>query len=181
MKKFNFLHLSFMFLVFTLFQSCDSNRVFRNIEGELVELDTSLMVFIFIDTDCPICRKMQGGFKKYKQIQGADFYFVFPGKQSYYELVDFVTYDGYATSNIILDPNFKISRSMSATTTPQVVVYHKQKIKYAGKIDDRFVELGSEKANPTTDYLMNALLSLSKNEPVYPARTNAVGCFIEPR
>lgn len=181
MKRFNFRLIYILSPVFCLIQSCHTERSFRNLDGELVELDTSLMVFLFINTECPICRKYQGDFKKFRQIAGTNVYFIFPGEQSYYELVDFVTYDGYETSNIILDPRFKISRSMSATVTPQAVVYLNRKIRYAGMIDDRFRELGASKENAANNYLMNALISLRRNEKVDPARTDAVGCFIEPR
>lgn len=66
-----------------------------------------------------------------------------------------------------------------ATITPEAVVLDaREQVVYRGRIDDRFVELGRERASPTTRDLRNAIAAALAGRRVSPARTQAVGCFI---
>jgi hypothetical protein len=78
------------------------------------------------------------------------------------------------------DPNQRMARRFHASITPEVVVQDATgTVVYQGAIDDWYVSLGKHRPEPTRHYLRDALLSLLTNQPILPAKTEAVGCFIE--
>jgi hypothetical protein len=65
-----------------------------------------------------------------------------------------------------------------ATITPEAVVVANGKVVYRGRIDDRYVEIGVERAAPTTHDLADALTATLAGTPIARPITQAVGCFI---
>lgn len=185
MKKFNPQVIFFHFLLICLIifnSSCHSNSDFTTVSGKKVRIeDNKLSVFIFLNTECPVCRKYQGEFKKmHSQNAGTPFYFVFSGKQDKQAILDFCAYDSLSDEMIIVDDEFRLANRLDAMITPQAIIRYRGESSYSGKIDDRFETLGSSKP-VTINYVNKALISLIGNEDVEIPRTEAVGCFIEPR
>ncbi|MDP2176509.1 MAG: redoxin domain-containing protein [Bacteroidota bacterium] len=138
-------------------------------------------VFYFLNTECPICQKYQGQFKKaLDSFENINVYYVFCGQQNLTEIEQFAQYDSIPYHQILLDKNYELAKTLKATVTPQVIVSMQTKILYSGKIDNRFETLGSYSQNPTINYLNNALISLRKNETIQEPYIQPVGCFIEP-
>jgi hypothetical protein len=65
-----------------------------------------------------------------------------------------------------------------ATVTPEAAVYAGGRIVYRGRIDDRYVDLGRERLEPTVHDLADALAAVVSGKPVPNPVTQPVGCFI---
>jgi len=185
MKKFNPQIIFFHFLCLSVFlfaSSCRQNIGFTTLSGEQIKLSDSTIVFVFLNVECPICQKYQGDFKSIHQLNDKILvYYVFPGQQKKEDILRFCSYDSMTSKSIVSDSDFILSKSLGALITPQAIVLKNQKTVYAGKIDDRFLNLGASKPKAGINYVNNALFSLSRNEDVRIKQTEPVGCFIEPR
>ena len=66
--------------------------------------------------------------------------------------------------------------------TPEVAVFipdgSQPKMVYRGRIDDKYVELGKERPQPTTHDLERVLKIIAEGKPLKTETTRAVGCFI---
>jgi hypothetical protein len=66
--------------------------------------------------------------------------------------------------------------------TPEVAVFvpytSGARMVYRGRIDDKYVDLGKERPQPTTHDLERVLMAIVEGKHVAPTMTRAVGCFI---
>jgi hypothetical protein len=76
------------------------------------------------------------------------------------------------------DPDHALARFVHATVTPEAVVLSGGRVVYRGRIDDRYVEVGLERPEPTLRDLDNALTAVLAGRPVRRPVTEAIGCFI---
>lgn len=171
MKRFN------RFLIFFLLIACNNNANFKRLNGIPLNINTNKLVFIFLNPECPICQKYQGSFSQFKN---DSVFYVFPGSVKKEDVIKFASYDSININQIIMDEDFKLTRHLNATTTPQAIVTSNGEIIYSGLLDDRFVSLGSVRSKAHTNYIRNALNSLLQNDKVALSKTEPVGCFIEP-
>ncbi len=80
---------------------------------------------------------------------------------------------------VLLDPEQRLVARLKATVTPEAfVVTPAGTTAYRGRIDDRFVELGKRRPEPTRRDLRLALEAILAGQPVAEPVTKAVGCFI---
>jgi hypothetical protein len=83
------------------------------------------------------------------------------------------------TYPVLEDPQQTLTRAAGATMQPQVVVLSPQgHVLYSGRIDDRYIEIGKSRYEPTTHDLRDALDAVLAGKPVAHAKTQAVGCVI---
>ena len=171
-----------LLMVLLAFSKCahvsDASAVL-NLNHQELEFNDSCTVFIFLNTECPICQKYQGYFKSLKKIK-EQVYYVFPGQQNELVIQAFGDFDSLDRWTLIPDPEYTLSKKMKASVTPEVIVLKNKKVMYQGKLDDRFENIGSSKPFAHVNYVENALNSLRRNERVKIPYTKAVGCFIEP-
>lgn len=77
------------------------------------------------------------------------------------------------------DPKHELVRLAKARVTPEVAIFAPQSgLVYRGRIDDRFVDFGKKRPNPTVRDLKNALQAVLAGKPVAPSATRAIGCYI---
>ena len=83
----------------------------------------------------------------------------------------------------LLDPKITLARATGATITPEAVVIGPAgKVLYRGRINNRFQDLGRERALTTQHDLRDALRAVLAGQPVAAPETKAIGCFIpEPK
>lgn len=177
MKKFN---LQFSFFCILIFFACNKlqNEQVISFAGQQIDVDKGIKVFVFINTECPISQKYQG---KFTQTIKANTYWVFPGQQDTNEIKSFLKYDSLSPDRCILDVSYQLCKQIGATVTPEAIVTEDGKVKYSGKIDNRFKNLGSNEMEPDTNFVENALTSLRNHEPIEIKKNQAIGCFIEPK
>ena len=77
------------------------------------------------------------------------------------------------------DPGQKLVKQTGVTVTPEVAVMSVDRgVLYRGRIDDRYVDFGKDRAEPTVRDLERALEAIVAGKPVAVSETRAVGCFI---
>jgi hypothetical protein len=78
----------------------------------------------------------------------------------------------------IRDGDQKLLKITGATITPEVAVMKGDRLLYRGRIDNRYVELGTERPRPTTHDLEDAIAAVIAGKPVAMKSTQAVGCIL---
>jgi thiol-disulfide isomerase/thioredoxin len=139
-------------------------------------------VLLFISTECPYSNRYAPEIQRlYKAFtsRGVRFWLVYPSRSDTPPVIA-KHLKAFGYPDIVLrdrsDPLLKLA---SPTVTPEAAVFDAaRKRVYQGRIDDRFVELMKERLAPTTHDLEQALTAVLAGKPVFPATTQAVGCFI---
>lgn len=81
-----------------------------------------------------------------------------------------------------IDSHSAIARQAGATVTPQAVVIDATgQVRYSGRIDDKYVELGKQRRVVTQHDLRDAVDAVLGGRRVANAETPAVGCYIGSR
>ena len=76
------------------------------------------------------------------------------------------------------DAGQALVKQTGVTVTPEVAVMKGSVVLYRGRIDDRYVELGTERPKPTTHDLEDALTALVAGNAVAVRQTRAIGCIL---
>jgi hypothetical protein len=142
----------------------------------------AVIVFLFTRTDCPISNRFAPEICRLHAIyhrRGVEFYLVYvdPSEQPVAIRRHLDEY-GYPCRGI-RDPQHTLVACCGATTTPEAVVFDKDRaIAYRGRINDLYVDIGKPRAVATTHDLEDAIESTVLGRPVAVPRTKAVGCLI---
>ena len=161
-----------MLLLLVLFACKPKNHSIQ----QVLEKD-SLVLFVFVNTDCPICNKLQGQFHSFEDSTYATYY-VFPGKQNAESVKTWQAYNHIQAQQIVLDADFTWTNALKAEITPQAVFCHNGQVIYSGLLTDQFMNIGAFKPQANINYISKALNSLQNHEVIQ--HTKPVGCFIEP-
>jgi len=137
---------------------------------------------IFITTDCPIANgyapEINRLVSSYSS-KGITFCLVHVDpavtiEQARKHAADF----GY-TCPVVVDPTHQLVKAVGATVTPEAaVITPNLELAYLGRIDDRHVDFGQKRVEPSQRDLQDALEAIVAGTPVPVARTKAVGCFM---
>jgi hypothetical protein len=85
----------------------------------------------------------------------------------------------YKGMRAAIDRDRSIARKAQATVTPEAVVVDAMgEIRYRGRIDNRYVDLGKPRRVVTVHDLRDALDAVLAGKPVARPETTAFGCFI---
>lgn len=138
-------------------------------------------LFVFYDTECPICQKsskrLQEMYVKYGQ--NVAFKAVFSTKSLKRSDVRQFNKEYNFTIPYVIDRKHRLVEHYDAKTTPEVVLLDGKGVEiYRGAIDNQFFGLGKYRPKTTEFYLQNALEALKNGQPVSPSSTEAVGCLI---
>ncbi len=162
----------------------------RNTRGQAITSlggpHTRAVVLFFVASDCPVSNRTFPEMKRLRQkfsSRGVRFWFVYPNQnerpiqvrlhQSAYDP------DGQA----LLDEAGALVRLSRARITPQVSVLAPDgaihwKPVYTGRIDNRSIQFGKERPQPTEHFAERALSSLLAGRAVAPAIGTGAGCAI---
>lgn len=141
-------------------------------------------LFIFYDTECPICQKSSKRLQEMYVKFGRNVAFkaVFPTKSIKKSAIRQFNKEYNFSIPYVIDKTHTLVERYNAKTTPEVVLLDETgKECYRGAIDNQFFGLGKYRPQTTEFYLQNALEALLTHQPVTPARTEAVGCLINRR
>ena len=157
-------------------------------------------VLIFITADCPISNGYAPEINSIVAGYAAsniDFWLVHVDQNfSAQEARKHAAEYGYRCP-VLLDPALQLVRASGATVTPEVAVFSYQtnqlkddavgassraavepSLAYLGRIDDRYIDFGKRRFEPTQRDLRETLDALIQGRPVPASRTRAVGCPI---
>lgn len=138
-------------------------------------------VLLFLQTDCPISNRYAPEVKRlYDRFasQHIAFHLVYPDpSQSPEQILAHLKLYNYPCA-AIRDPHHVLVAKAGATVTPEAAVFVGQSLVYRGRIDDRFIEFGKARIEPSQRDLEAVLLRLAQGETVPFHTTQALGCFI---
>lgn len=145
--------------------------------------ESKATVFVFVRTDCPISNRYAPELVRLHRAyssQGVRFYLVYvdptQAAQSVREHRD--TY--FPPFEALVDPKHELTTLTGAEITPEAAVFDSAgTLLYRGRIDDRYVDFGKSRPQPTRRDLAVALDETLAGHPVTVPRTKAIGCFID--
>jgi thiol-disulfide isomerase/thioredoxin len=138
-------------------------------------------VFVFTTTDCPISNRYAPEIKRLSEkfAGKARFVLVYAVATDTDALIrEHIRKFGY-TNEWRHDPAQTLVRHPGVKVTPEVaIVDDRMNVLYRGRIDDRFVDFGRDRPQPTVRDLERSLDALIAGKPVPVARTQAIGCIL---
>lgn len=88
----------------------------------------------------------------------------------------------YAGVAAAVDGDRAIARAVGASVTPEAVVVDRAgTVRYGGRIDNLYVDLGRRRPAATVHDLRDAIDAVLSERPVTAPRTEAFGCYIPPQ
>jgi len=153
-----------------------------NVRSPLAVLGHAAVLF-FIATDCPISnfyapeiQRICGDYGA-KGISCSLFYEDVLADPSAVRkhLVEFQ----YRNFPAFVDADRKVSTKVNATVTPEAVLLDREsKIRYRGRIDNFYADLGKPRRQATVHDLRDALDAVLAGKPVAAPETHPIGCYI---
>jgi hypothetical protein len=141
-----------------------------------------ITVVVFTRTDCPISNRAAPEVRRLCEKYGPsgvqfDLIYVDPHEQPDAIREHLRQYE-YPCAGL-RDPKHALVAYCKATVTPEAVVFGKDgDIKYQGRINNQYVELGNSRADATSNDLADAIESTLLGQSVATPRTRAIGCSI---
>lgn len=141
------------------------------------------VVLVFVRTDCPIANRFAPEINRLTAefaARGARFWRVYPAAGDTADLVAKHTAEYQLTAAPLLDHEQRLAKALGASVTPEAVVLRPDgQIAYRGRIDDRFVDYGKSRSEPSRRDLAAALEEVLAGHEVSTPTTKAVGCPLE--
>jgi thiol-disulfide isomerase/thioredoxin len=139
-----------------------------------------ISVLVFTTTDCPISNRYAPEIERLAAaFRGkARFTLVYPVPADSPEMIrEHVKKFAY-TLEYLRDADQQLVKKTGVTVTPEVAVMKGSTVLYRGRIDDRYIELGKDRPNPTKRDLEDALTAIVAGRSVVTRETRAVGCIL---
>jgi len=148
----------------------------------LGQTSAKVKVLVFTRTDCPISNRFApeiGRLYETFHPRGVELYLVYVDPLEKPDAIRRHLAEYRYSCPALRDPGHILVSLCQATTTPEAVVFNEgHEIKYQGRINDLYVDLGSSRPRPTTNDLADAIESTLAGQPVANPRTKPVGCVI---
>jgi hypothetical protein len=148
-------------------------------------IKASATVLLFVRIDCPISNRYAPEVHRLHDEfapRGVTFWLVYPDEDEPVPAIRrHIEEYGYRF-DALRDTKHELVKRTGATVTPEVAVFDASgRQVYRGRIDDRYVDFGKTRPEPTVRDLRDALTAVLEGRTVEVATTKAVGCFIPPR
>lgn len=144
--------------------------------------DRRVQVLVFTRSDCPISNRYAPRIRELCEVyesRGVEFCVVYPDPRETESSMRAHRAEYGLTCRGLLDADHTLTNATQAQITPEAVVYDRDgRQVYRGRIDDRYVDYGRTRAEPTTDDLRDALEACLHDRPVGAPVTKAIGCLI---
>jgi thiol-disulfide isomerase/thioredoxin len=139
-------------------------------------------VFVFVATDCPNSNTyapvLARLYHEYSP-RGVAFFNVYSDPAENASTVSRHEADFQTPFRALLDPHQALARETGARSTPEVVILGPEgRQLYRGRIDNRFIELGKARYQPTQSDLQEAILAILQGRAVPHPVTRTIGCAI---
>ena len=149
---------------------------------DLWKTQAAVKVVVFARSDCPISNRCAPEIRRLYdayQSRGVEFYLVYVDPREQPEAIRRHMREYEYPCQGLRDPKHTLVAHCGATTTPEAVVFDQNHtMVYRGRVDDRYVDFGQARAEPTTHDLADAIESTVLGRSVANPRTQAVGCLI---
>jgi len=155
--------------------------------NDLVGPNIRFVVLVFAASDCPISNRYVPEIARLNREfakQGVRFWWVFPNPGDTAAVVARHIRDFSITEDSILDTRQTLVHMARATTTPEAAMFAVDpgslRQVYTGRIDDRYVSIGTERPQPSVHDLEAAIEAALAGKAMPRAGGPAVGCAIVP-
>lgn len=139
-------------------------------------------VFLFVATDCPNSNTyapVLARLHREYSPRGVAFFNVYADPAETTDSVRKHDAEFQVPFPALLDPRQVLARQAGARSTPEAVIVSPDGlVLYRGRVDNRFVDLGQTRYQPTEDDLRDALDAILQNKPVSHPVTKVLGCAI---
>ncbi len=196
-------HVSFRFKSQLLFQvvlgivigslSCDKAAGkpqigAKDLDGHAVDVfagTNKLVVLLFVSNDCPISNRYTPELIRLHRLyssKGVSFFAVHANKDETPESIRRHAEEFHYSFPVLRDPGLDLVKRAKATVTPEAAVFRSSgELIYHGRVDNRYVALGQERAVITEHDLEQAILSGLDGKLPQLQFVPAVGCQLSPR
>ncbi len=148
----------------------------------LAETGGKAAVFIFISNDCPVSNRYAPEIRRLHDLfskQGIVFWLVHADSGESEEAIRTHAKAYDLPKTILLDREQRLVRRLEAKVTPEaVVVAPGGRTVYRGRIDNRYVDFGKARREPTERDLEEVLVAVAAGQPVAKRNAPAIGCYI---
>jgi len=139
-------------------------------------------VLLFVRPGCPVSNRAAPEVARLHEKfarQGVALYLIYPGSLRPDEIREHAEEYGYPMAPI-RDPAMRLVDLAGATITPEAAIFDaSRRLAYLGRIDDRYIDIGRARREPTTRDVHDVLTAMLEGRPVPYAFREAVGCFID--
>jgi hypothetical protein len=155
---------------------------------QLAPAGSRAVVLFFAASDCPVSNRyipeMQRLTRQFEP-SGVRVWFVYPNPSDTARVVRAHDQEFSITANTAIDNQQSLTQMAHATTTPEAAVFITEggglREVYRGRIDDRYLALGTERPQATRHDLEEAIRSVLAGKPVPQPGGPPVGCSIVTR
>jgi hypothetical protein len=146
----------------------------------LSQSTSDLTVYVFTTTDCPISNRYAPVIQRLaaRFESKVRFVLVYPVPSDTPDMIQAHKRKFAYSIESVRDADQKLVKLTGATVTPEVALMRGAQLLYRGRIDDKYVELGRERSQPTTHDLEDALAAAIARKPVTVKEARAIGCFL---
>jgi thiol-disulfide isomerase/thioredoxin len=155
---------------------------------EILPPGSRVVVLFFAASDCPVSNRYVPEMEKLAREfapLGVKVWFVYPNPGDSAELIRAHNQEFGITVQTALDSGQTLTKMTGATTTPEAAILIPQggtlHEVYRGRIDDRYVNLGTERPQATRHDLEDAIRAAVAGRPVPQPGGPAIGCSIVTR
>jgi hypothetical protein len=145
--------------------------------------DARAVVLYFIASDCPISNRTLPEMLRIEHqfaSRSIRFYFVYPNSSETPATIRAHRAAYGIEHNTLTDPHEALAKLTGANVTPEAAILIPSgttlKSVYTGRIDDRYLSLGTERPAATRHDLEDAIAAVLSNHPVPPPGGPPVGC-----
>ena len=147
-----------------------------------VKSNAKTIVFVFVRTDCPISNRYAPEIERLHQkytARGVAFWLVYPETDTISAEIASHAKEYRLSLPVLRDPSQSLVKKAGVRVTPEVAVFSGDGTElYRGRIDDRVVDFGKERAVPTQHDLDDALAAILAHQPVRKPVQPAIGCYL---
>lgn len=139
-------------------------------------------LYIFFDTDCPICQAYTKRLSDLEREYGQSVVFevVYPTKDVLNDIVKEFNNDYRFKLKYTLDSTHTLVQKYNATTVPEVILVNEsEQILYRGSVDNQYIALGKVRPKADEFYLAEALEAVANHRLVRTTKTKPIGCLIQ--
>lgn len=139
-------------------------------------------VLLFVRTDCPITNRYAPELKRIAEEftrAPVDFWLVYPDPTETESAIEHHIAEYHFPGTPLRDPQHVLVRRALATVAPEAALFDASgRLRYHGRIDDRWVDVGKARPAARTHDLENAIAALVAGKPVSQPETRAIGCSL---
>jgi hypothetical protein len=139
-------------------------------------------VLLFVRSDCPITNRYAPELARiaaeFKE-RGVAFWLIYPDAAETPSAIEKHVKEYRLPGTPLRDPQHELVKRAQATVSPQAAVFDDSgKLKYTGRIDDRYVSFGTARPAARTHDLEAAITAVLERKPMSATKTRAIGCYL---